>query len=274
MWWQLAASSALPAIALFAIRFHSVQYSANQELAAGKLLIAKPKLADPNFAETVVLIVEYDEDKGAMGLVLNRRTKVSLSRVFPEVKGAKTDPVFEGGPVDKSSAQALLRSREKPADATRALGEVWATGSKDRIEKSVAAGDPASIFRLYVGYAGWGPGQLEREIELGGWSVLRATASLVFDDDPDSLWQRLQHQTETRIAGLLLRQADLFSKGFNSRIAANQQQLRRIERARQFGKGPPRNHAIQGFYNTVLVPQTGDGFALDRTARLQTCSSA
>jgi putative transcriptional regulator len=211
VWRQLAASSALPAIALFALGTRAVQYSANQELAAGKLLIAKPKLADPNFAESVVLIVQYDEDKGAMGLILNRRMKVSLSRVFPEVKGARTDSVFEGGPVDKSSAQALLRSREKPAGATRVLGDVWATGSKDRIEKSVAAGDAAPTFRLYIGYAGWGPGQMEREIELGGWSVLRATAALVFDDDPDSLWQRLQHQTETRIAGLW------FGNGLNTR---------------------------------------------------------
>jgi putative transcriptional regulator len=200
VWRPLAASSALPAIALLAIRFHPVQYSVNQELDAGKLLIASPKLADPNFAESVVLIVEYDADKGAMGLILNRRTKVPLSRVFPDTKGAGKDPIFEGGPVDKGSAQALLRSREKPESAARVLIEVWATGNKDRIEKSV--GEAAATFRLYAGYSGWGSGQLEHEIELGGWSVLRASAALVFDDDPDSLWQRLQRQIETRIAGL------------------------------------------------------------------------
>jgi putative transcriptional regulator len=207
MWRQLAASIALPAIALLAIlrvgapiRFQRVQYRATQDLAAGKLLIAKPQLADPNFAESVVLIVQYDEDKGVMGLILNRRTKAPLSRVFPELKGAKPDPVYEGGPVNKGSAQALLRSREKPEGATRVFGDVWATGSKGLIEKSVAAGDASPVFRLYIGYAGWGTGQLEHEIDLGGWSILRATAALVFDDDPDSLWQRLQRQTETRIA--------------------------------------------------------------------------
>ena len=80
------------------------------------------------------------------------------------------------------------------------LPGVWATGSKQRIDQAVSAGESPSTFRLYVGYAGWGPGQLEHEIELGGWSVLRATSAIVFDDDPDSLWQRLQHQSETRIA--------------------------------------------------------------------------
>ncbi len=207
MWRQLALSSAVAAIAVFAIlsgrrpaRFQPVQYRATQEPAVGRLLIARPQLPDPNFAESVVLILQYDEDKGAMGLIINRRTKVPLSRVFPQVKGAKADLVYEGGPVGTSSAQALLRSTEKPEGAVRVLGDVWATGSKERIEKSVTAGDASATFRLYAGYGGWGPGQLEHEIELGGWSVLRATAALVFDDDPDSLWQRLQHQTETRIA--------------------------------------------------------------------------
>lgn len=177
-----------------------IQYGSRQELAVGKLLIAKPELADPNFAESVVLIVHYDNDKGAIGLILNRQTKVPLSKVLPQVKGAKEDPVYEGGPVETATAQALLRSREKPEEATRVLGDIYASGSKDVIEKSVTAGASPSEFRLYAGYAGWAPGQLEREIEVGGWSVLRATTEIVFDEKPDSLWRRLQRDTETRIA--------------------------------------------------------------------------
>ena len=190
MWRQLVLSPALLAC------------GAAQELAPGKILIAKPELADPNFAQTVVLIVHYDSGKGALGLILNRPTKAALSKVFPDVKGAKEDPVYEGGPVQSETAQAVLRSPEKPEGATRIFGDIYASGSKELIEKSVASGASPSTFRLYVGYGGWAAGQLEHEIEIGGWSVLRANASTVFDSDPESLWQRLQHDTETRIANL------------------------------------------------------------------------
>src|ERR1051326_73698 len=80
----------------------------------------RPQLADPNFAESVVLIVHYDSDKGAAGLILNRRSNVPISKVLPQVKGAKEDPVFEGGPVETATAQALVRSKEKPEEATHA----------------------------------------------------------------------------------------------------------------------------------------------------------
>lgn len=197
---------AVIAVALFAGlesypggKLHPAQYG-GQQPAVGKILVAKPELADPNFAQTVVLIVQYDDDKGAVGLILNRRTEVPISKVLPNVKGAGDDPIYEGGPVETSSAQALLRSEEKPEDATRVLPGVYASGSKEVIEKIVASGAKSTNFRLYAGYAGWSSGQLEREIEAGGWSVLRATTDIVFDNKPDSLWQRLQHDASTRIA--------------------------------------------------------------------------
>lgn len=179
-----------------------VQYRSSQELGAGKLLVANPDLADPNFVETVVLIIQYDTDKGAAGLILNRQTKITLAKVFPELKGAKEDAVYEGGPVETAAAQALLRSNTKPEGASRVFGDVYSSGSKEVIEKSVSSGASSSSFRLYVGYGGWSAGQLEREVEVGGWSVLQGNADLVFDGNPHSLWQRLQHDTETRIAAV------------------------------------------------------------------------
>jgi putative transcriptional regulator len=181
---------------------HRVQYAGSQDIGVGKLLVAKPELGDPHFAQTVVLIVHYDDDKGAVGIVLNRRTNVPLTKVFPEIKGATQDPVFEGGPVDTGAAQALVRSKNKLDKASRVFGDVYTSGEKDVIEHAVSSAKAPSAFRLYVGYAGWSPGQLEREIEIGGWSVLRGTPEIAFDDDPDSLWERLQRKTETRIAGL------------------------------------------------------------------------
>ena len=207
MWRRVTLAGSLTAVALIAgltltrtATLRPVQLGGTQDLAVGKLLVAKPDLSDPNFIESVVLIVHYDDEKGAIGLILNRRTKVPLSKVLPDVKGANTDPIYEGGPVETESAQALLRSHDKVEDATHILGDVYASGKKEVIEKLVASGLKPSEFRLYAGYAGWGAGQLEREIALGGWSVLRANTEIIFDKDPDSLWPRLQHAAETRIA--------------------------------------------------------------------------
>ncbi len=192
MWRRTALLSALAAAASLA----------GQEIGIGKILVAKPELRDPNFAETVILIVQYDSDKGTVGLILNRRTDVPLSKVFPGLKGAKADPVYEGGPVEIETAQALLRAKEKPEGAIHLFGDVYVSGSKDVIESSIAAGAAPKIFHVYAGYGGWSAGQLEEEIEIGGWSLMAATAAIIFDDDPDSLWQRLQRQADTRIAAV------------------------------------------------------------------------
>ena len=187
----LAISCAAPLLA---------QYRAVQEIAPGKLLVASDQLGDPNFAESVILIVQHDAENGTMGLILNRRTKIPLSKVFADIKGAKSDPVYIGGPVSTGSAQALFRSADKPEQATRVFGDIYASGSKDLIEKSIAAGIAQSKFRVYIGYGGWEAGQLEREIELGAWSLIRASADTVFDDDPDSLWDRARRESDRRIA--------------------------------------------------------------------------
>jgi putative transcriptional regulator len=116
------------------------------------------------------------------------------------VTGAKADPVYLGGPVELSSAQALLRSPSKSDDLVQVLGSVYATANKDIIEKSISTGAEPSRFHLYLGYAGWAAGQLEEEMELGAWSVLRTTPDEIFDEDPDSLWTRLSRKADSQIA--------------------------------------------------------------------------
>jgi putative transcriptional regulator len=166
----------------------------------GRILVATEKLGDPNFRESVVLIIRFDADEGTLGLIINRRSEVPISRVFPDVTGAKADPVYLGGPVELGTAQALLRSPSKPDDLTHVTGSVYATGSKDIIEKSVRSGEEPSKFHLYLGYAGWGAGQLEGEMEMGAWSVLRTTPDEIFDEDPGSLWMRLSRRADSQLA--------------------------------------------------------------------------
>lgn len=178
---------------------HYAQYAADS-VAAGQLLVADEDLQDPNFAKSVVLIVDSDPDQGTVGIIVNRRSDVPLAKVFPRIKGASSDPVFMGGPVEIGSGQALFRTAGKD-DATRQIADdVYVSGSQELIEESIASKTSPAKFRLYLGYAGWAPGQLEAEIAAGAWVVRSASASLVFDADPGSLWTRLIHEARMRIA--------------------------------------------------------------------------
>jgi putative transcriptional regulator len=185
-----AASALLPA-----------QTTRPNALGAGKLLVASRDLGDPNFAETVVLLVHYADD-GVLGLVLNRRTKVPISRALEEVAGAKdrSDPIYLGGPVGRSGILALLRSRTKVDGAEPVFGDVYLVTKATVLEKTIAGGPQADSFHIYAGYAGWTQRQLEGEVELGAWYVFSGDAAVVFSARPETVWSRLIERTEQRVA--------------------------------------------------------------------------
>ena len=195
-----AALASIAAMALCLALSTAAHGAASDSLSTGKILLASDKLGDPNFAEAVVLIIDHDGDEGTVGVIINRRTDVPLTRVFSHVKGASRDPVYQGGPVEVTGGQGLLRTPLSAPDGRRVVEDVYVTGSKDLIEKSVASRMEASKFRVYLGYAGWAPGQLEAEIQAGAWSILQGSARIIFDNDPDSLWSRLTHESNMQIA--------------------------------------------------------------------------
>jgi putative transcriptional regulator len=172
------------------------------DLEVGRLLVASRDLGDPNFAKTVILLVHYSQDEGAVGLVLNKRTDVPISRVFHDLKEAsgRNDPVYIGGPVELNSVLALLKSASKPEGANRVFGDVYLISNKDLLKATLASSAEATVFHTYIGYAGWASGQLEHEVELGAWHILPADVGTVFHSDPDSVWERLIRRTETQIA--------------------------------------------------------------------------
>ena len=174
----------------------------SDELATGRFLVASRTLGDPNFSQTVILLVHYSEDDGTVGLILNRQTDLPLSRVFRDIKTAKgrTDLAFMGGPVEPGGVLALLKSPGKPEEATRVFGDVFLISSRELLEKTLANGVESNAFRVYLGYAGWGVGQLEHEMQLGAWHVLPPETGVVFDPDPDAVWTRMIRKTELRIA--------------------------------------------------------------------------
>jgi putative transcriptional regulator len=146
----------------------------------GSLLVAAPILSDPNFRRTVVFLAEHGDD-GAMGIVLNRPTDTSVGEALPELTGIadEAEPVFVGGPVATGAVLAVAEL-DDPEDASELLFD--SVGFVKKADVPVVRG------RVYVGYAGWGAGQLEAELEEESWLVLPAEPDDLFSENPDGLW--------------------------------------------------------------------------------------
>jgi putative transcriptional regulator len=158
------------------------------ESARGQLLIAGPGLLDPNFWRTVVLVVEHSED-GALGVVLNRPSETTVLDAVAQLEELvdPADPVFIGGPVQPSSV-IVVAEFEDPSDAALVAFDdigVLAAGSAPD-EKGAPRVRRA---RAFVGHAGWGPGQLDGELERGDWIVETARREDAFAEDADELWR-------------------------------------------------------------------------------------
>jgi putative transcriptional regulator len=169
-------------------------------LRSGVFLVSAKDLPDPNFSNTVVLLSAYGPG-GAMGLIMNRPSNVPVSRLFPSSGSkARVFKIHEGGPVGRAGAIALLRSTSKPdAGADTIIKGVYLISSKEELEKALGEASPEAL-RVYLGYSGWASGQLEREVSLGAWDIVPATAALIFDAKLDTLWRRLHTEANSRIA--------------------------------------------------------------------------
>jgi putative transcriptional regulator len=183
----------------------------------GRLLLATPPLDDPNFDRTVIYVLEHHAE-GALGLVLNRPSLEELGDALQAWSSMQSDPslVFVGGPVEPDALIAIARVREPLA----------ASGDDDPDESHLApltgdlasadlAADPIDVMgsisalRVFRGYAGWGPGQLDGEIEAGAWLVLDPEPGDLFTDAPDDLWRVVLRRQPGRLAWLASAPEDL-----------------------------------------------------------------
>lgn len=155
----------------------------------GRLLLAGPALEDPNFRRTVVFMIEHNEE-GALGVVLNRPSPIDLVDALPQwVDLAAAPPaVFIGGPVEQGAVLGLGRLvAEAPPEGLTPIEA--GIGVLDlEADPVLLVGDVGGV-RLFTGYAGWGPGQLESELALGGWLVVDAEPDDVTTTDPEALWR-------------------------------------------------------------------------------------
>ena len=179
----------------------------------GRLLVATPPLADPNFDHTVIYMLEH-HPHGALGVVINRPADERLSEPLERWEDLQTDPLalFHGGPVEPNAMIALALSHEPLTEATDELSPI-----AGRVASADLTSDPAfvagavSAVRIFRGYSGWGPGQLEGEIEFGSWLVLDAEPEDVFASEPSELWRSVLRRQGGRLAWLAAAPDDLSS---------------------------------------------------------------
>jgi putative transcriptional regulator len=183
----------------------SAQSARPQNLGIGKLLVARKNAPDPAFAETVVLLVRYEND-GSLGLILNRRTKIPIARALDGLSGAgqRTEPIYLGGPVQADTVFALLRTNKMPEGPSHVTGKIYLVTEKAHLQKVLRPATAASDLRVYLGYCGWDKEQLENEVKADAWSIVADNAEAAFDPDPDSLWSRLIAREDRPIARLQL----------------------------------------------------------------------
>jgi putative transcriptional regulator len=161
---------------------------------AGQFLIAMPSMDDPNFGGTLIFIAEHNE-KGALGLVLNRPMELDLGGLFDRLELKLDDPalarrpVFSGGPV-QGDRGFVLHQPVGTWHSTVSVGETFGLTSSRDVLEAVASGRGPTRIAVMLGYSGWGPGQLEDEVSRNSWLTVEASPELIFDTPPELRLQR------------------------------------------------------------------------------------
>ncbi len=179
----------------------AIPSAAPAELGKGKLLVAARELADPHFAQSVVLLLGYGR-LGALGVIINHPTTVRLSEILPD--SFRTTPlagvVYRGGPVAPTVMLLLFRAERQLAETEHVFADVYLSDSQTLTEDKIAQG---STFRIYAGHAGWAPGQLDNEVARGDWYIVPADTDTVFRKPAEHIWSELIQRSTGRWVNLL-----------------------------------------------------------------------
>jgi putative transcriptional regulator len=157
------------------------------------LLVAQPEMLDPNFKDSVVLVMNNIAPAPA-GVIINRPTSITVSSLFPDLEGLAQldDKVYFGGPVEITTVSFLVRTDAAPADATEVLDGIYVSTNQELLRKLLGRDKPMEGLRIFIGYSGWAPGQLEAELAHGAWALAPAEASAIFDGKSERPWPERQ----------------------------------------------------------------------------------
>ena len=157
------------------------------------LLVAKPELRDPNFGDSVVLVMNNIAPAPA-GIIINRPTRIPVSRLFPDLErlAPLEDKVYFGGPVSIGTVSFLVRADAPPEHATKVVDGVYISADRELLRKLLGRDKPMEGLRIFMGHSDWGRGQLEAEIARGSWALAPADASAIFDRKSERPWPEPQ----------------------------------------------------------------------------------
>jgi putative transcriptional regulator len=153
------------------------------------LLVAGDLVADPNFEGSIVVVMN-NVGPAPVGVIINRPMPLSVARIFPKLKrlAQVRDRVYYGGPVEFGTVWYLFRAKTAPASAIRICAGVYVSSSEKLLLRLLARPKPMQGLRIFIGHAGWAPGQLQAEIEGGAWTARRADADSIFHPKPLRPW--------------------------------------------------------------------------------------
>jgi putative transcriptional regulator len=160
-------------------------------------LVARRTLDGPIFRQSVVYLVEHDED-GTLGLIVNRSSDTRLSEALPDIenKQATAHTLYYGGPVGMPIIFMLVRSESATEGMAHVAYDVYISADRRVLDEVLATKKPESEVRFYIGHSGWATGQLDSELVRGSWHVVAADTDEIFSGETDSLWNRLIERLE------------------------------------------------------------------------------
>jgi putative transcriptional regulator len=152
-------------------------------------LVARAELPDPNFADSVVLVMN-NLGPGPVGVILNRPTKIPVSELFPDLKSLRPlhDKIYFGGPVEIRTVWFLFRAPKRPEHAIQACDGVYLSADRELLLRLLHRDKPMEGLRIFIGHSGWTPEQLQSEISRGDWTLKHAESDAVFNGQTEHPW--------------------------------------------------------------------------------------
>lgn len=174
---------------LHGIKLHE-QYETHP--ARGMLLIARRGMPDPRFRQTVILLAAHDKG-GSLGLIVNQISTTTLKKLLPDMRklDKQEHRIYFGGPVGLQRLKFLFRTNNEPKDAVHIMSDLYISGSQEALEQMLKKDKSPEELRIYLGYTGWGPQQLDTELAQHDWHLHQAKIEDIFTAHTDTLWQEL-----------------------------------------------------------------------------------